>query len=136
MKDPQKLDILSSRLQKWVVGLGSRMLSSLHGSSSRSIIDFWRKTMLLMVLTGELAWEWNEPLSELALEEVDEADEDLRNEVRRLCREKRAVMDWKREVCMLTGSWFGIGLVEVMRRIDCVNGCCVSECVAEEPVVW
>lgn len=63
--------------------------------------------MLLMVLTGELAWEWKEPLSELALEEVDEADDDLRNEVRRLCREKRAVMDWKRGDCILTRDMFG-----------------------------
>jgi len=53
---------------------------------------------VLIVLTGELAWELNEFLSELAR---DEAEDDRRKDVRRLCREKRAVMAWKRGVCML-----------------------------------
>jgi hypothetical protein len=36
----------------------------------------------------------------MLLERDDEDDMDRRNEVRRLCGEKREVMDWKREVCM------------------------------------
>jgi hypothetical protein len=58
--------------------------------------------MLLIVLTGELSCETNEARSVLlAREDVDEADMDRRNEVRILCGEKRAVMDWKREACMM-----------------------------------
>jgi hypothetical protein len=37
----------------------------------------------------------------MLLERDDEDDMDRRNEVRRLCGEKREVMDWKREVCMV-----------------------------------
>lgn len=75
------------------------MLSSLRSSSSsRFIMDFWRKMMLLMVLTGELAWETNESRSVLARED---ADEDRRKEVRMLWGEKRAAMVWKRVDCML-----------------------------------
>lgn len=54
--------------------------------------------MLLMVLTGELALEMNESLSVLARED---ADDDRRNEVRRLWGLKRAAMEWKREDCIL-----------------------------------
>ena len=58
--------------------------------------------MLLMVLTGELACEANEARSVLlAREDVDDDDMDRRNEVRMLCGEKRAVMDWKRGDCMV-----------------------------------
>ena len=60
--------------------------------------------MLLMVLTGEEAFdEAMESRLELAREE---ADGERRNEVRRVAGEKRAVMDWKRVVCMLmVVSW-------------------------------
>ena len=54
--------------------------------------------MVLIVPTGELASETKEFLSELAR---DEAEDDRRKDVRRLCREKREVMDWKRGVCMM-----------------------------------
>jgi hypothetical protein len=58
--------------------------------------------MLLMVLTGELVCEPNDARSLLlARDEVDDDDMDRRNEVRRLCGEKRAVMDWNREVCIV-----------------------------------
>jgi hypothetical protein len=33
------------------------MCGGLSSSSPDSSIDFWRKTMLLMVLTGELVWD-------------------------------------------------------------------------------
>ena len=76
------------------------MFSSLRSSSSsRFIMDFWRKMMLLMVLTGELAWEMNESLSVLTREDAD--DDDRRNEVRRLWGEKRAAMAWKRVDCIM-----------------------------------
>ena len=92
----------SSRLQKVAAGLGSRMCGGRSSSSCDPRPVFWRKTMLLMVLTGELACEANEARSVLlAREDVDDDDMDRRNEVRRLCGEKRAVMDWKREVCMV-----------------------------------
>jgi hypothetical protein len=92
----------SSRLQKASSGLGSRMLSSRRSSSSsRFIIDFCLKMMLLIVLTGELAVEMKESLSVLVLAR-DDAEDDLRNEVRMLCGEKRARMVWKREGCMVT----------------------------------
>jgi hypothetical protein len=65
--------------------------------------------MLLMVLMGELVCEYCEanesalslrhpPL--LALEDADDAEDDLRNEVRSFCGEKRAVMDWRRGECI------------------------------------
>lgn len=54
--------------------------------------------MLLMVLTGELVCEAIDIRSLLLAR--DEADDDRRNEVRRLCGEKRAAMDWKRGDCM------------------------------------
>ncbi|SPQ18980.1 b46bb0b0-6a0a-4e96-98fb-81886a2e45d2 [Thermothielavioides terrestris] len=87
----------SSRLQNVAAGLGSRISSN----------DFWRKTMLLMVETGELACEAVKPRSVLlaredADDDVDDVDSDRRNEVRRLCGEKRAVMAWKREVCIVS----------------------------------
>jgi len=56
--------------------------------------------MLLMVLTGELAVEMKESRSVLVLAR-DDADDDLRNDVRMLCGEKRAAMVWNRECCMV-----------------------------------
>lgn len=67
--------------------------------------------MLLMVLTGELACEANEARSVLlAREDVDDDDMDRRNEVRMLCGEKRAVMDWKRGVCMVAVGVAAVGM--------------------------
>ena len=65
------------------------------------------------VLTGELACECSEFRSEppLLLLLLLEADEDRRNEVRRLWREKRAVMAWKREVCIFGSVVWLIGRV-------------------------
>jgi len=77
------------------------MFSSLRSSSSsRFIIDFCLKMMLLMVLTGELAEDMNESLSVLMLAR-DEAEDDRRNDVRMLCGEKRAAMVWNRDGCMV-----------------------------------
>ncbi len=91
----------SSRLQKVAAGRGSRMCGVRSSSSWCSSSSFCRKTMLLMVLTGEP--EANEARSVLlAREDADDDDRDRRNDVRRLCGEKRAVMDWKREVCMVS----------------------------------
>jgi len=73
--------------------------------------------MLLMVLTGELAVEMKESLSVLVLARED-ADDDLRNEVRMLCGEKRARMVWNREGCMVTVGGSG----------DFKDGVCRSEC--------
>jgi hypothetical protein len=76
--------------------------------------------MLLMVLTGELACEANEARSVLlAREDVDDDDMDRRNEVRMLCGEKRAVMDWKRGVCMVAVGMkmFRVGDVESLVRL-------------------
>lgn len=92
----------SSRLQKVAAGRGSRMCGARSSSSWRSSSVLRRKTMLLMVLTGELVSEANEARSVLlARDDVDDDDMDRRNEVRRLCGENRAVMDWKREDCMV-----------------------------------
>lgn len=65
-------------------------------------MDFWRIMILLMVLTGESddAVEMYERRSVLPWE-ADEADEDLRNEVRSFMGEKRAVSWWKRVDCMV-----------------------------------
>lgn len=54
--------------------------------------------MLLIVETGDDSCEEKEPLLLLAREE---ADEDRRKEVLMLWAEKRAVMAWKREDCIL-----------------------------------
>ena len=54
--------------------------------------------MLLIVETGDDSWDEKEPRLLLAR---DEAEDDRRNEVLRLCGEKRAVMAWKREDCIL-----------------------------------
>lgn len=51
----------------------------------------------------------NEPRS-LRLLARDDADEDRRNEVRRLFGEKRAVMDWKRDECILAEEDRGKGV--------------------------
>lgn len=92
----------SSRLQKVAAGRGSRMCGARSSSSWRSSSDLRRKTMLLMVLTGELVSEANDARSVLlARDDVDDDDMDRRNDVRRLCGENRAVMDWKREDCMV-----------------------------------
>jgi len=92
----------SSRLQKVAAGRGSRMCGARSSSSRCSSSDLRRKTMLLMVLTGEPVSEANEARSVLlAREDVDDDDMDRRNEVRRLWGENRAVMDWKREDCMV-----------------------------------
>lgn len=96
--------ILSSKLPKKTTGRGSRMVSSLPKllrSSSRSTMDGCRKMMLLMLLpTGDDVADMNEFRS--ALLARDEAElEDLRKDVRRLWGEKRAVMVWKREGCIL-----------------------------------
>jgi hypothetical protein len=56
--------------------------------------------MLLIVLAGEDTLMWEEYESRLLLAR-EEADEDRRNEVRRLEGANRVVMEWKREVCML-----------------------------------
>jgi hypothetical protein len=58
--------------------------------------------MLLIVLpTGDDVADKNEFRSALLARDEDAELEDLRNEVRRLCGEKRAVMVWKREGCIL-----------------------------------
>jgi len=58
--------------------------------------------ILLIVLAGELAWEMNESLSVLVLA-LDDADDDRRNDVRRLRGENRDAMVWNRVVdCMVT----------------------------------
>lgn len=91
------------------------MLSSLNSPSSGTIsIDFCRRMMLLMVLAGELACDMNESRSVLARED---ADEDRRNEVRRLCGEKRAAMAWKRVDCMVK---MRVGLVGGISKSMCV----------------
>lgn len=109
----------SSRLQNVAAGLGSRMWVGRSVSSCSSRLDFWRKTMLLMVLTGELACEATEARSVLLAREDadDDVDSDRRNEVRRLCGEKRAVMLWKREVCMVT-----VGDVDTVEKGFCDEG--------------
>jgi hypothetical protein len=96
--------ILSSRLQNVAAGLGSRMCggrsASSCGADSSSDDDLRLKRLPAppsMLLTGELLSE----LRSMLLERDDEDDMDRRNEVRRLCGEKREVMDWKREVCMV-----------------------------------
>lgn len=74
------------------------MLSSLpklFRSSSRSRIDDWRKTILLIVLTGD-----DEVVAYESRLTRDDADEDRRKEVRNALGEKRAVMDWKWD-CMI-----------------------------------
>jgi hypothetical protein len=83
------------------------MCGGRSSSSCISSIDFWRNTTLLMVLTGELVCEPNDDALSLLLarDDVDDADMDRRNEVRRLCGEKRAVMDWNREVCIVAVGW-------------------------------
>ncbi len=57
------------------------------------------------MLTGDMEPEdvvdMNECLSELLLEE---AEEERRKEVRRLCGENREVIWWKREECMIV-TW-------------------------------
>jgi hypothetical protein len=80
--------------------------------------------MLLMVLTGELSCEAKEARSVLlAREDVEDDDMDRRNEVRMLCGEKRAVMDWKRGVCMMAVGMavgmkmFRVGDVESLVRL-------------------
>jgi hypothetical protein len=67
-------------------------------------MDFWRNTKLLTELpTGDIEAEEKELRSLLAR---DEAEEERRNEVRRFCGAKRAVMDWKRECDILTGCTY------------------------------
>jgi hypothetical protein len=73
-------------------------LPKLFRSSSRSKMEGWRKIMLLMVLTGDDMVVEYELRALLAL---DDADEDRRKLVLRLVGENRAVMEWKREVCIL-----------------------------------
>jgi len=53
---------------------------------------------LLMALTGDMVDDEYELRALLAR---DEADDDRRNEVRRLWGEKRAMVAWKREGCIL-----------------------------------
>ena len=75
-------------------------LAKLLRSSSRSTMDGCRMMMLLMVVTGDrLADEYEFRL----LLARDEADDDRRNEVRRLWGLKRAVMAWKRADCIFAG---------------------------------
>lgn len=57
--------------------------------------------MLLIVLTGDDDVVAYEPRSLLAR---DEAEDDRRKEVRKDLGEKREVMDWRREDCMLEDS--------------------------------
>ena len=68
-------------------------------SSSMLMMEGWRKMTLLMALTGDMVDDDEYELR--ALLARDEADEDRRNEVRRLWGEKRAMVAWKREVCIL-----------------------------------
>lgn len=94
----------SSRLQKVAAGRGSRMCGGRSSSSCDSSTEFLRKAALLTLLTGELLRETSDARSALlARDETEDDDMDRRNDVRRLCGEKRAVMDWKREVCMVSG---------------------------------
>lgn len=88
----------ASRLQKVAAGLGSRTKGS-FSSSPNSNDAFARNTMLLIVSTGELACDVNEARSLLAW---DDAEDERRNEVRSLWVEKRAVMEWNLEECILT----------------------------------
>jgi hypothetical protein len=116
----QKDIILSSRLQNVAAGLGSRMCggrsASSCGADSSSDDDLRLKRLPpLMLSTGELLSE----LRSMLLERDDDDDMDRRNEVRRLCGEKRDVMDWKREVCMMS-----VGRV-VMEMDVCVCVCVV-----------
>jgi len=60
-----------------------------------------RKMTLLMALTGDMVEDDEYELRLLLAR--DEADDDRRNEVRRLWGEKRAMVAWKREVCILKG---------------------------------
>jgi hypothetical protein len=76
-----------------------------------------------MLLTGELLSE----LRSMLLERDDEDDMDRRNEVRRLCGEKREVMDWKREVCMVPVGrvvmvcvWCGMKMRLMIREGDVI----------------
>jgi hypothetical protein len=58
--------------------------------------------LLMLLLTGELVAEANDARSLLlARDDADDDDDERRNEVRRLCGEKRAVMVWTREGCMV-----------------------------------
>lgn len=88
-------------------GRGSRMCRGRLSSSSISSIDFCRITMLLMVLmvlVAELVCDVKDARSVLLARE--DGDDDRRNDVRMLCGEKRAVMDWKRDECMLPSTCF------------------------------
>ena len=88
----------------------------------------------MMVLTGDC--ETNEPRSVLlAREEADDDDDDdddmdRRNEVRRLCGEKRAVMEWKREDCMMPVPKVGV------RCEACGARCVCGECVQLMNKTW
>ena len=79
------------------------MLSSepkLLRSASRVAMDGWCMMMLLMVSTGE--WVDTTELRLLELPRIwEEAEEGYRKDVLSLARGTRAVMDLKREVCML-----------------------------------
>lgn len=61
-------------------------------------MDGWRRMILLMVSADE---------DEERMEswEEEDADEERRNEVLSLEGEKRAVMVWKRVVCMIAIVW-------------------------------
>lgn len=73
-------------------------LPKLRRSSTRLTTEGWRKMMLLMVSTGEEALLPHESLSLLARDDVEAL---RRKDVRRLAAERRAVMDWRREDCMV-----------------------------------
>lgn len=60
--------------------------------------------MLLIVTTGEDAWERYELRSELLdRDEVEEDEDDRLKDVRSFCGEKREARAWKRVDCILTG---------------------------------
>lgn len=75
-------------------------LPKLLRSSSRPTMEGWRKMMLLMVLTGD-EMEALDEYEFRALLALDEAEDERRKLVRRPCGAKRAVMEWKREDCMV-----------------------------------
>lgn len=70
----------------------------------------------------------------LSRDDVDEEDMDRRNEVRRLCGEKREVRDWKREVCMVAVA---VGCVGVCGCVCCEGFEWLSvEALKMPPMVW
>lgn len=92
------------------MGLGSSRLNSdprLFCSSSKSAMEGCLTSTKLIMLVGD-----DEELVKESRECVDceDAEDERRNDDRRLFREKRWRMVWKREVCILTDfSLIGLG---------------------------